>query len=372
MVKKHGEKEMSNIGEIDKNLAVSGTIQGENVSFYNVRREPFAIYGLIPSSEGEPFRRLPLQVAEQVSEGVLKLHVRTAGGRVRFKTDSSCVAIRAIQPNKNLMPHMPFLGSSGFDLYETVNGKYIYKGSFTPPVNRTDRYESIVKFGSSKMRDLTINFPLYDGVNDLFVGIEPGAVIEKGDAYRSELPIIYYGSSITQGGCASRPGNCYTNIITRNLNLDHVNLGFSGNGKGEPVMAEYISAQPMSLFFYDYDHNAPDAAHLAKTHEAFFLTIREKHPDLPIIMASRTDTPKTPAIAEDTLRRRDVILRTYVNAIKRGDEHVKFIDGTEVFKEALKLGIPADSCTVDGVHPNDLGFACMAEVFGGAIKEMLG
>ena len=363
---------MSNIGEIDKNLAVSGNIQGEDVTFYNVRQEPFTVYGLIQSREGEPFRRLPLQVAEQVSEGVLKLHVRTAGGRVRFKTDSSCVAIRAIQPNKNLMPHMPFLGSSGFDLYETVNGKYIYKGSFVPPVARTDCYESIIKFSSSKMRDLTINYPLYDGVNDLFVGVESGAVIEKGDAYRSELPIIYYGSSITQGGCASRPANCYTNIITRNLNLDHVNLGFSGNGKGEPVMAEYISAQPMSLFFYDYDHNAPDAAHLAKTHEAFFLTIREKHPDLPIIMASRTDTPKTPAIAEDTLRRRDVILRTYVNAIKRGDEHVKFVDGTEVFKEALKLGIPADSCTVDGVHPNDLGFACMAEVFGGAIKEMLG
>lgn len=363
---------MSNIGEIDKNLAVSGVIQDTEVEFYNVRQQPFAIYGLIPGREGEPFRRLPLEVAEKTNEGVLRLHIRTAGGRVRFKTDSDCIAIRAILPNKNHMPHMPFLGSSGFDLYETgKNGAYIYKGSFVPPVDRTDSYESVIKFGEHKMRDLTINFPLYDGVDELFVGICPGAVLEKGESYCMEKPVIYYGSSITQGGCASRPGNCYSNIITRNLNIDHVNLGFSGSGKGEQVMAEYIAKQPMSLFFYDYDHNAPNVEHLAATHEAFFLTIREKNPDLPIIMASRTDTPKTPQIAADTLRRRDVILRTYINALKRGDTKVLFVDGMEVFDEARKLGMTADSCTVDGVHPNDLGFACMAKVFGEAIKKML-
>ena len=269
------------------------------------------------------------------------------------------------------MPHMPFLGSAGFDLYVRDGEKNVYKGSFTPPIDRTDCYESLIVFGNREMKDVIIHFPLYDGVNELLIGVEPDAVVEKGGVYDSELPIIYYGSSITQGGCASRPGNAYTNIITRNLNLDHINLGFSGSGKGEPVMAEYIAEQPMSLFFYDYDHNAPDVEYLAKTHEAFFLTIREKHPELPIIMASETDTPKTLQKAEDILRRRDVILRTYANAVKRGDNQVMFIDGTEVFKEAHKLGVAADSCTVDGVHPNDLGFACMAKVFGYAIKEML-
>ena len=362
---------MSNIGEIDKNLAVPGNIGGENLNFYNVRREPFTIYGLIPGGEGEPFRRLPLQVAEKTSPGVLALHTNTAGGRVRFRTDSACVAVRAMMPKKCLMSHMPFLGSSGFDLYVTKSDNWLYKGSFMPPVNRTDSYESIIKFGSREMRDITIHFPLYDGVDELYIGLEPDAVLEKGGNYCPKLPIIYYGSSITQGGCASRPGNSYSNIITRNLNIDHVNLGFSGNGKGEQVMAEHIAAQPMSLFFMDYDHNAPSVEHLKKTHEAFFLTIREKNPELPIIMASRTDTAKTPAIGADTLRRRDVILRTYANAIKRGDEHVKFVDGMEVFKEARKLGIAADSCTVDGCHPNDLGFSCMAKVFGDTIREVL-
>ena len=361
----------TNIGDVDKNLAITGKIQGVELVFYNVRHDPFRIYGLIFDSEGEPFRRIPCGVAERVNPGVLRLHTNTAGGRVRFMTDSARVAIRAIMPKKCLMPHMPFLGSSGFDMYVKEGEKNFYKGSFVPPVDRANSYESCIELGSRKMRDITIHFPLYDGVNDLLIGVEPDAVVEAGGAYGSELPIIYYGSSITQGGCASRPGNCYTNIISRNLNTDHINLGFSGSGRGELVMADYIAAQPMSLFVFDYDHNAPNVDHLSKTHEAFFLAIREMHPDLPIIMASRTDTPKTLQIEEETIRRREVILNTYENALKRGDKQVRFVDGIKVFNTCNEMGATPDSCTVDGVHPNDLGFACMANVFGKAIKEML-
>lgn len=362
---------MSKIGEIDKNLAVPGTIQGENLNFYNVRHDPFAIYGLLPGREGEPFRRLPLEVAEKTSPGVRALHTNTSGGRVRFKTDSSRIAIRAVMPNKCLMAHMPFLGSSGFDLYVTEGSTYLYKGSFMPPVNREGSYESLINLETREMRDITINFPLYDGVDELYIGLEPDAALEEGGTYRPERPIIYYGSSITQGGCASRPGNCYSNIITRNLNIDHVNLGFSGNAKGEQVMADYIAVQPMSLFFMDYDHNAPSVEHLEKTHEAFYLTIREKNPDLPIIMATKTDTLRVPSYAELTWKRRDIILKTYDNALKRGDKQVRFIDGRTVFDEAGRLGIAADSCAVDGCHPNDLGFACMAKVFGEVIRASL-
>jgi len=361
----------TSIGVVDKNPEVSGVIKGVDLKFYNARRDPFRIYGLISGNDSEPFRRIPYELAEKTNPGVLMRHTNTAGGRIRFKTDSSCVAIRVAMPQKYLVPYMPFLGTSGFDIYVKTDELSVYKGSFIPPIDRTDGYESLVKFDSREMRDIIIHFPLHDGVNELLIGVETDAVVEKSETYRSELPIIYYGSSITQGGCASRPGNAYTNSITRNLNVDHVNLGFSGSAKGELVMAEYIAEQPMSLFFYDYDHNAPDVEHLAKTHEAFFLTIREKRPELPIIMASRVGTPKTPQKAEDTLRRRDVILRTYENAVKRGDKQVMFIDGAEVFKEAQKLGMAADSCTVDGIHPNDLGFACMTKSFGYAIKEML-
>ena len=362
---------MSGIGQIDKNLMVSGTVQKEDLVYRNVRSRPFAVYGLLPDCEGAPFCRIPRDLAEKINPGVLRLYARTAGGRVRFQTDSSCVAIRAKMPQKCLMPHMPFLGSSGFDLYATEKGNSVYKGSFVPPIDRDDCFESLINFGSRKIRNVTIHFPLYDEVDALCVGVEHGAVLESGEQYRQMKPILYYGSSITQGGCASRPGNCYTNIISRNLNIDHVNLGFSGSSKGEKLMAEYISKQPMSLFVYDYDHNAPSVEHLNDTHERFFLTIREKNPDLPVILASRTDTPKTARIAEETTRRRNVIMKTYENALKRGDKQICFIDGSTIFDECAKLGAAADSCTVDGVHPNDLGFACMAHVFGSRIREYL-
>ena len=102
------------IGNIDRNLAVSGTINGVNLKFYNARRSPFCIYGFLSDNDPERFRRIPYEVAERVNPGVLGLHANTSGGRVRFQTNSACVAIQAIMPGKCLMPHMPFLGSAGF------------------------------------------------------------------------------------------------------------------------------------------------------------------------------------------------------------------------------------------------------------------
>ena len=208
-------------------------------------------------------------------------------------------------------------------------------------------------------------------VADLYIGIDKTAVLKKSSGYRYSKPIVFYGSSITQGGCASRPGYAYESIISRALQTDYVNLGFAGNCKGEQAMAKYIAAQKMSLFFLDYDWNAPTPEHHQSTHEPFFLEVREKQPDLPIVMASRTDIPWVPSRQADILRRKEIVLRTYENAVKRGDRRVYFIDGSTVFREAKKLGVSPDSCTVDGTHPNDLGFACMAGVFGNIIKDLL-
>ena len=335
-----------------------------------MRCEPFSIYGLL-TNEGDRFRRIPTELAEQVNPGVLRLHGNTAGGRVRFRSNSSFVAVRAVMPGRCLMSHMPFVGSSGFDLYEDEGTVSHYRGSFLPPLERKDSYESILQLGAKESRAFTIHFPLYDDVSELYVGLEPGATLEAGEPYRDLAPILFYGSSITQGGCASRPGNAYSNIISLNLHIDHRNLGFAGNCKGEQAMAEYIAAQRMSLFFMDYDHNAPTVEHLQKTHEKFFLSIRERQPDLPIIMASRTDPPRTKSGWENTLLRRDVVLQTYEHALERGDCRVRFIDGTNIFCEAEKIGVNADCCTVDGVHPNDLGFACMASIFGSVIEGLL-
>ncbi|HBQ64448.1 MAG TPA: hypothetical protein DD727_05925 [Clostridiales bacterium] len=142
-----------------------------------------------------------------------------------------------------------------------------------------------------------------------------------------------------------------------------VNLGFGGGARGEPEVAELISSLAMSAFIMDYDHNAPDAEFLNKTHEPFFNIIRKAHPSLPVIIISRPDFDDDPCAAA---ARREVIRVTYRNALNAGDRHVSLINGQELFGETDR-----DACTVDTCHPNDLGFMRMAERIFPVVKQAL-
>lgn len=362
---------MFDVSAVDKNMAVVSTIDNAEYKMLNVKDEPFSVHGLILESREDQFRRMPRSVAECINKGIKQLHKDTAGGRVCFRTDSSQVAISVKLPPRAMTTRMTWLVTAGFDIYEVSEGAYIYKGAYVPPAQCDGGFASVIGLGDRKMRDLVIHFPCYSAVLDLQIGIEPDATVEHSDPYGEKAPFICYGSSITQGACASRPGNAYSNILSRKLGIDHINLGFSGSCKGEMEMAAYIASQPMSLFLYDYDHNAPDAEHLAKTHEAFFLHIREKHPDLPILIASRTDYATVDEDTVQTDKRRAVIEKTYENALRRGDREVAFIDGGAIPEKARELGLDPDICTVDSVHPNDVGFAFMASVFAQEITKLL-
>lgn len=362
---------MFDVTAVDKNMAVVSTIDQGQYKMYNVKDEPFSVHGLLLESREDQFRRMPAAVAEQINKGVKQLHKDTAGGRVCFRTDSAKLAISAKIPPRAMTTRMTWLVATGFDVYEVCAGNYFYKGAFVPPAQYDGGYESSITLGERKMRDIVIHFPCYGNVLDLFVGVEPDAKVEYSHPYGQIAPFVCYGSSVTQGACASRPGNAYSNILSRKLGIDHINLGFSGSCKGEMEMARYIARQKMSLFLYDYDHNAPDAEHLEKTHEAFFLHVREKNPDLPILMASRTDIA---TIEEDTVqtdKRRAVIERTYENALRRGDRNVCFVDGGEMVQRAKDIGMDIDICTVDSIHPGDVGFALMAAAFYEKMEKML-
>lgn len=347
---------MADISKIDKNLAIASAAPSDT-EFYNVRNAPFRFYGLC---ETTPFTRLP--ELDEVNDGVKTLRFHTAGGRVRFSTDSPYIAIRVLINNPSRMPHMTLLGSVGFDMYECRGGRYRYIYSLFPPFEECEGYESLADFGVGRMRDLQINFPLYGGVTELEVGIAPGSKLLPGSDYTEKMPIVYYGSSITQGGCASRPGNSYQEMISRRLDTDYINLGFSGSAKGEEEMAKYIAGLDMRAFVYDYDHNAVDVDMLAATHKNFFEIIRRKHPDMPIIMISR---PNFYSWEITDAKRRDVVYKTYSDALAAGDENVFFIDGASFFD------FPGgDSCTVDGTHPNDFGFVKMADEIGTVIERI--
>ncbi len=338
------------IQDIDRNFKVETKIEKDDIRFFNVREEPFAVYGVF--HEDGKFRRMPEAVARTVSEGVTALHTHTAGGRIRFRTDSPYIAIHAKMESIYKMPHFAISGSAGFDLYiSESDGSECFERSFMPPFNMTDGYESVVELGSARMREITVNMPLYSGVSEVYIGLANTATLAAPLPYRIEKPIVFYGSSITQGGCASRPGSCYTSITARYFGANHINLGFSGNAKAEDEIAEYISGLDMSAFVYDYDHNTPSIEHLIATHEKMFKKIREQNPELPIVIMSMPRNRLTSAIRT----RRDIIKKTYENAVAAGDKNVYFIDGSTLLDDCPGEG------TVDCTHPTDLGFFFMAK-----------
>ncbi len=343
---------MKNIAEIDKNLKVETEIKKEGLKFYDIKEAPFKVYGVF--HDGECFRRLPDDVAKTVSDGVHYGSRYTAGGRVRFRTNSSFIAIH-YEGEMGKMPHFAFTGSCGFDIYLGTR----FAGEYVPPLDNKMGYESIIEFGLSQMKEVTINFPTYSLVSELYIGLDENAAVEAPTPYKIEKPVVYYGSSITQGGCSSRPGTCYQPYITRRFDCDHINLGFSGNARGEDEIANHIAGLDMSLFVYDYDHNAPSIEHLEATHERMFKIIREKNPELPIIMMSR---PK-PYLERHEFARLEIIKKTYENAKAAGDKNVYFIDGRDLCKVCGNEG------TVDNCHPTDLGFFSMAQTLGDFIEQ---
>lgn len=349
------------IEEIDKNLAVSSDLPMKDIVWLDSKDAPIKICGLAVVEHGKNFLRMPEDKAKEVSKSVEWLNTNTAGGRIRFATNSPYIAIRAVMPDNTPMAHITMLGQSGFDLYVTIDGKERYVNSFVPG-NRNHGYVSW-KNTDGKMHTYTINMPLYDPVEEVYIGLSASSEICEPEDYKYTQPVLYYGSSITQGGCASRPGNAYQAMISRMLSCDFINLGFSGSCHGEPAIAKYLASLDPSVFVYDYDHNAQTPEDLEATNYPLYEVFRAAHPDTPVIFVSRPDYH--PDIEYDVLRR-EVVLNSYKKAIANGDKNVYFVDGATIFDGEL-----SDSCTVDDCHPNDLGFFRMAQAIGKAVKEVL-
>ena len=346
---------MIDISKVDTNFVVNTKIKKDDIKFYNIDDAPFKIYGVF--RENVKYRRMPEAVAKNVSHGVNVLHTNTAGGRVRFVTDSSYVAIYAEMDGLGKMPHFAFSGSIGIDMY--VDN--VYSNTFVPPIQVENGFESLHDFKTNEKRNITINLPLYSNVKTLYIGLQKDASLSAHDDYKTEKPVVYYGSSITQGGCASRPGMSYQAIVSRKFDCNHINLGFSGNARAEDVMIDYVKSLDMSVFVYDYDHNAPNVEHLRNTHEKMFKAVRAAHPDLPIIIMPR---PKG-MLTEEEQERRNVIETTYKNAIESGDKNVYYISGEELTELCGNEG------KVDGTHPTDLGFSSMANAVCRVIKDLI-
>ncbi len=351
------------IEQIDKNFATQNVEIVGDKAVYAIPHESFDLYGIFYDQKEKRFRRMPSEIAQKVSDGVAWLVKNSTGGRLRFSTDSDYFGIDVAYDEFTPMGHMPLSGSCGFVLLEEEDGWVKRVGSFRPEVRGNEEgYSRSIALSGGVMRSYILYFPLYNHVTDLKITLSANAKVEHGKKYKDVAPILYYGSSITQGGCASRPDNAYQALISKWNNIDFINLGFSGSAKAEDAMVDYLASLDCSLYVCDYDYNSPSTEYLQATHYRLYERYRAIKKDTPILFASKPDFN-----GGNNIDRREVIFQTYKKAREAGDNNVYFIDGETFFG---KGDWDRENCTVDGCHPNDLGFFRMAKGFYEKMKEI--
>lgn len=267
------------------------------------------------------------------------------------------------------MNHMPSTGQCGFDCYVGPPGRQHYLSTTKYDHKQTSYEVQLFDLPGRELRNICLNFPLYQGVEEVLVGLESGAQVLPPPPYDSDGKVVVYGTSITQGGCAARPGMAYTNILSRRINLEFINLGFSGSGRGEPEVAQAIAAiRNPACFVLDYEGNCVDTPMLKRTFPEFIRILRSRHPDVPILAVSRIRFAAelaNPTAAQTRLERREFQKQAVEELRRKGDTRIFFKDGTDM------LGDRFDECTVDGVHPTDLGFLHMADALTPVLRDIL-
>lgn len=359
------------LDQLDPNMKIDD-IAADAVKWLSPKEAPFHIAGFPWLAQENRYRRLPVAPPLPLPEAVDKLADCTAGGQIRFRTNTRKLSIRVRLQGAANMYHMPATGQCGFDCYIEHEGVMRYH-STTRWDHRQREYEHVLfdyPQSDRTERNVTVYFPLYQGVEAVELGFEPDAVVAAPPAYALQGRALFYGTSITQGGCATRPGMAYTNILSRRFPLEFVNLGFSGSGLGEPEVASAIAAIPgPACLVLDYEANCPVPEQMRKTLPEFINIYRRAHPHVPILVLSKIRFGRE-RFDEKLLQLRLEMKRIQEDAVaerkRQGDARVYFGDGS-----GLLGADDYEECTVDGVHPTDLGFLRMADGIAPMLAQLL-
>jgi hypothetical protein len=358
----------SNPAKFDENMRVVDAAT-ESCQWHDPREKPFRLNGLAWFGTEGKYRRMPTVKEGALPPGVDCQADQPSGVRIYFKTDSTALAVRVKLRSVHNMNHMPATGQCGVDCYFGGPGNWRFAG-----VTKYDRaaIEYQVPLYADlpqEMREVVLNLPLYKEIDSIEIGLAPGAKIEAPSPFAVDGGVVVYGSSITQGGCASRPGMNYTNILSRLLNIDCINQGYSGSGRGEPEVAETLAKiKNPACHVLDFVANCGDPEVYVKRLPEFIRILRAVHPLVPILVLSRISYNRD--AFRETERKQGLatakISHDEVNRRKAtGDMNIYYLDMGDAFGEDF------DECTVDGVHPTDLGFYRMAKKVEPALRLIL-
>ena len=303
----------------------------------------------IPDSLKEnKYDRLPASYKEIVRKPVWDLSKNSAGLSIRFLSNSSVITVKWGLLNDFSMGHMPDTGIKGVDLYFKNNNDWQYINTGIP-LGFKNEYRLIDNM-DNELREYRMFLPLYDGLKSIEIGIDNSSFIRKPKTSEKK-PIIFYGTSITQGATASRPGMAHTNIISRKLDRDVINFGFSGNGRMEQPISELISeSNPIFYVIECMPNMSPDM--VTSNTIPLVDTIRNKHPNTPIILVDLFNSPLT-ALDNNLDKARNEMnnaLKTeYEKMIDNGYDNIIYLESRN------SLGDDFEG-TVDAVHFTDIGF----------------
>jgi hypothetical protein len=324
-----------------------------NVTYYG--KEHFLIEGTgVAESEKEsPYDRLPASYKDKVRKPVWDLSKNSAGISIRFNSNSTSINVRWALLNDTKMNHMAETGIKGIDLYCKLNGIWTYVNTGKPTAKENEA--NLISSLSPIEREYKLYLPLYDGTTKVEIGIDNSSSITM-PAADTKLPIVFYGTSILQGGCASRPGMVFTSIISRKLNVDCINFGFSGNGRMDPPMAELISGIKASFYVIDCLPNMT-AKQVTDSVIPLAKAIRAKNPNTPIVFVENVEYTRAlfQANLKKSMDEKNQALKTeFDKLVLNGMKNLVYIGA------AGSIGTDNEG-TVDGTHLTDLGFIRYAD-----------
>lgn len=328
--------------------------------------DQFPLIGKTSDETETRYERLPTYLKERCRPPVWSLGKNTSGLAIRFRTNSTAISAKWEVTGDNRMNHMTETGIKGVDLYawEEDHWQPVKAGLPSGKVNE----RTIISGMTPQEREYMMFLPLYDGVASLSIGIDSTACMKSPELPYPDTtrPLLVYGTSITQGGCASRPGMSYTNILARRLNREVINLGFSGNGQLDYEIAELMATRrDASLFILDFIPNV-NAAQLTGKTRPFFDILRKANPDTPVLFVETVIFPHSfyDKSIYGTITEKNRLLREEYEKIKReGDKNVYYLASDDL------IGSDGEA-TVDGVHFTDLGFLRFADKLYDAIYRI--